>query len=61
MKYLGISEGFHDAGVAVVEDDRLLFASHVERYTRKKNDAWVPDWLKENLYQEFPYDKTVFL
>jgi carbamoyltransferase len=60
MKYLGISEGFHDAGVAVVEDDRLLFASHVERYTRKKNDAWVPNWLKENLYQEFPHDKTVF-
>lgn len=46
MKYIGISEGFHDAAIAVVsEDNKIQFATHAERYTRKKNDKWVPDEL----------------
>ena len=46
MKYLGISEGFHDAGVAVMRNNEILFATHAERYTRVKNTRWVPDYLK---------------
>ena len=35
MKYLGISEGFHDAAWAVVEDGELKFATHSEVYRIK--------------------------
>ena len=41
MIILGISSGFHDAGVTVVEDGEILFASHSERYSKQKNDAWL--------------------
>lgn len=38
--YLGISEGYHDAGLALINDKgKILFAGHSERYTKVKNDA----------------------
>ena len=36
MVIKGISERFHDAAVAVMESDTLLFASQSERFSRKK-------------------------
>ena len=42
MKYIVISEGFHDAAWAVVEDGELKFATHSERYTRIKGDKRLP-------------------
>ena len=37
--YMGISQGFHDAGVALVSaDGKIKFAAHSERYSRIKND-----------------------
>ena len=38
---VGVSEGFHDAGVSVIADGEILSASHAERYSRKKNDRWA--------------------
>ena len=38
---IGVSEGFHDAGVSVIKDGNILSATHAERYSRKKNDRWV--------------------
>ena len=38
MKILGVSEGFHDAAVALIEDGNILHASHSERYSGIKND-----------------------
>lgn len=38
MKILGISEGFHDAGVCLIEDGNIISASHSERFSRIKND-----------------------
>jgi carbamoyltransferase len=35
---IGISEGFHDAALAVVQDNEIKFASHAERYSRVKHD-----------------------
>ena len=35
---LGISAGFHDAAVTVLKDDKILFASHSERYSKIKHD-----------------------
>ena len=37
-KILGVSEGFHDAGVALVENGDILYAGHSERYSKIKND-----------------------
>ena len=34
----GISEGFHDASITVMEDNEILFAAHSERYSGIKND-----------------------
>lgn len=37
--YLGISEGYHDAGLALINDKgKILFAGHSERYSKIKND-----------------------
>ena len=40
MNILGISAGFHDAAVTVVNSPGdIVFAGHSERYSKKKNDA----------------------
>lgn len=37
--YLGVSEGYHDAGLALINDKgKILFAGHSERYSKIKND-----------------------
>ena len=41
MRILGISSMFHDASVTVVEDGKVLFAGHAERYSKQKNDAFI--------------------
>jgi len=43
----GISAYNHNAALAVVEDDEILFASESERYSGIKNDANLPDELIE--------------
>lgn len=40
MNYVGISCGFHDAGLSVIDDaGNILYAGHSERYSKKKHDA----------------------
>jgi carbamoyltransferase len=42
--YLGISAGFHDAAVSVIDTSgTVLFAGHAERYSKTKNDANIND------------------
>ena len=41
MNILGVSEGFHDAGICLLRNDRIHFASHSERHSRKKGDKWI--------------------
>ena len=41
MNVLGVSEGFHDAGICLLRNDRIHFASHSERHSRKKGDKWI--------------------
>lgn len=40
MRILGINETTHDAAVSVIEDGKIIFAAHAERYSKIKND-WV--------------------
>jgi carbamoyltransferase len=43
---LGISAGFHDAAVSMLDSKgNILFAGHAERYSKRKNDAHVNDAL----------------
>jgi carbamoyltransferase len=41
MRILGISALSHDAAMTVVEDGEIRFAAHSERYSRRKNDAFL--------------------
>jgi carbamoyltransferase len=47
---LGISAGFHDAAVAVIDGHGdIIFAGHSERYSKLKNDANLSDGLISEL------------
>ena len=39
MNILGISAGFHDAGITLINNDEIVFAAHSERYSKKKHDS----------------------
>jgi carbamoyltransferase len=71
MIILGINETSHDASVALIDNDKILFAGHAERYSKQKNDWYVnnslindalsygkPDWIA---YYEKPLLKKTRL
>jgi carbamoyltransferase len=66
MLTLGISANEHDAALAVIEGARILFASHAERYSRRKNDPHLhPDLIDEALCYGKPdqivwYERPLF-
>ena len=37
----GISSMYHDAALSVLDNNKILFAGHSERYSREKNDAFL--------------------
>ena len=41
MRIVGISEGFHDAAMCILIDDKIYHDSHSERYSRVKTDKWL--------------------
>jgi carbamoyltransferase len=45
MRILGINETSHDASVSLIEDGKVLFAGHAERYSKQKNDWYINDSL----------------
>jgi len=65
---IGISEGFHDAAICVLEDNKIVFASHAERHSRKKGDKYL-HWyqlskIRDNrdavvAYYEKPFSKNL--
>ena len=56
MSYLGISSGFHDAGLTVIDiNGNITLATHSERYSKNKNDAN----LHEDQFREFNSDSIV--
>ena len=68
MRVVGISEGYHDAGYCVLDDDEITHASHSERYSRVKNDPFIHvDQILENVqnvndtvaYYEKPFWKNL--
>lgn len=45
MIVLGINETSHDASISLIENEKILFAGHAERYSKQKNDWYVNDGL----------------
>jgi carbamoyltransferase len=45
MIVLGINETAHDAAVCLIDDEKVLFAGHSERYSKEKNDWFTNDLL----------------
>jgi carbamoyltransferase len=41
MIILGINETSHDASVSLIENGKILFAGHSERYSKEKNDWYI--------------------
>ena len=60
MIILGINETSHDASVSLIQDGKILFAGHAERYSKQKNDWYINDSLiKDALSYGFP-DKIAY-
>jgi len=51
MIILGINETSHDASVSLIKNEKILFAGHAERYSKKKNDWYVNDNLIQDALQ----------
>ena len=47
----GISEGYHDASISVLDDDDILFGGHAERYSGIKNDKNLNQEIVDNALQ----------
>ena len=60
MRILGISEGFHDASVALIEDGEILFAAHAERYSKIKNDPVLNIPILQDAYKYGKPDKIAY-
>jgi len=50
MNILGLSEGFHDAGLCLLQNDKIITATHAERHSGIKNDKWLH-------HSQFPVSK----
>jgi carbamoyltransferase len=48
---LGINETSHDASVSLIENNKILFAGHSERYSKQKNDWYINNDLLEDALQ----------
>lgn len=64
MKYVGFSEHYHDSGFAIIDESgKVDFATHGERYSKKKNDPLIPEQLWDMVSDEdhvsFYEDHTV--
>jgi carbamoyltransferase len=45
MMILGVNETSHDASVSLIENGKIIFAGHAERYSKQKNDWYINDSL----------------
>ena len=60
MNILGISAGFHDAAVSLINHKGdILFAGHSERYSKQKNDAHLNPLLLAEI-EKYNIDKIAF-
>lgn len=60
MKILGINCLNHDAAVSVIEDGKILFAAHSERYSREKNDMYLNNDIMSKAFSYGEPDKIAY-
>jgi len=60
MRILGINCLNHDAAVSVIEDGKILFAAHAERYSRVKNDMYLNDAIMKEAFSYGEPDKIAY-
>jgi carbamoyltransferase len=60
MKSWGLSFGSHDAAISVIEDDRLIFASHSERFSKIKDDGNLHQSLVDHVISEFGVPDQIY-
>ena len=61
MNILGYNETSHDAAMAFINDEKILFAAHAERYSKKKNDWYNNYGIYSNLLQYgLPYSYAYY-
>lgn len=51
MIILGINETSHDASVSLIDNNKILFAGHAERYSKTKNDWYINNSLINDALQ----------
>lgn len=56
----GINEAAHDAALCVIENDKILFAGHAERYSKKKNDWFINEKLVKDAIQYGKPDQIAY-
>ena len=60
MSILGISAGFHDAAISLINSDgEIVFAGHSERYSKRKNDPNLCISLLEEIC-DYPIDTIAY-
>jgi carbamoyltransferase len=60
MKIIGINETTHDAAMAVIEDGKILFAGHAERYSKQKNDWFNNDQIMMDALKQGSPDAVAY-
>ena len=60
MITLGISAGFHDAAVTVLDKDEIVFASHAERYSKLKHDKHINNGIIEEALSHGTPDQVAY-
>ena len=60
MRYLGINCLNHDAAMAIVEDDKIIWAAHAERYSQIKNDKFLNSYIISEAHMNGPWDCVVY-
>ena len=60
MRILGISAGFHDAAVSIIDQGHITFAAHSERYSKTKHDPNLNDKLIADALADGPVDLVAY-
>ena len=60
MSILGISAGFHDAAVTLVNDGEIVFAGHAERYSKIKHDKNLNELILQDAISYGSPDKIAY-
>ena len=60
MITFGINCLNHDAAITVLDNDKVIFAAHSERYSRKKNDMFLNDEIVNEALKYGNPDKIVY-